>query len=650
VPMQSDEIRHEGQPIAIVLAETLEAAEHAVRLVRPRYESASFTTWDRAATEDPAADGGYVTMVGDFDFHKGDTAAGLAAAVHRHDATYSQPSRHHNAMETSATLAWWEGDRLTLYDTVQHGYGTQFVLSKMFGIDPQQIRVICPHTGGGFGSKGYIWPHEFLAAAAARVAGRPVKLAMTRAQMYANVGYQPQMTQTMTLGADAGGKLTALRHDVVGLTNVSDDFVEWATEASKGLYATPTMHLRQRIRHAHVNIPTALRAPVEGPGTWALESAMDELAHVLGMDPLDLRLTNYAVADPVDARPWSSKKLFEAYAEGAALFRWRERSSQPQRDGHWLVGTGMASCVMGSFRFPSNARVTLRADGSAEIAAGFHDIGTGTITIFTQIAADVLGLDPAQIATLNGDTTLPVAGPTYGSSSTAGVGGAVLDGARRIRAQLATLAGVAHDSLTFRDGRAICPDSAIDGRTIVDLMQHLNVHEVIGDGVFTLPNNAPFDAGGMGTPYAMRTFGAVFVEVGVDPELGLLRLRRAVGRYSVGRVINPRTARAQMTGGLIWGWGMAAMEASQHEPTLGRWLSKNLAGVAIPVNADIPGDITIHFVDEMDAHAGPLGAKGIGELGATGVAAAVANAVFHATGRRVRSLPITPDKLVETLV
>jgi xanthine dehydrogenase YagR molybdenum-binding subunit len=520
------------------------------------------------------------------------------------------------------------------------------VLATLFDVPAEHVRVICPHTGGGFGSKGYIWPHQILAAAAARIIGRPVKLVLTRSQVYTNVGYQPQLTQTMTLGADASGKLTALRHEVVGLSGVSDDFVEFATEASKGLYATPTMHLRQRIRRAHVNMPTALRAPVEGPGTWALESAMDELAHTLQMDPLDLRLTNYALVDPADERPWSSKKLLEAYEEGAALFRWRERSRHPVHDGHWHVGTGMASCVMGAFRFPSKARVRLGADGTAQIAAGFQDIGTGTLTIFPQIASEVLGIDPSAIAVEHGDTTLPQAGPTYGSSSTAGVGAAVLYGAQSIRSQLASLASLSPESLTLRDGRIVCPDSALDGIPITDLMRRGNVVELIGDGEFRLPNNAAFEANGGGTPNSMKTFGAVFVEVAVDPELGLLRLRRVVGSYSVGRIINPRTARAQMTGGIIWGWGMAAMEASVYEPTLGRWLSTNLSGVAIPVNADIPSDITIHFVDEIDPHAGPLGAKGIGELGATGMAAAVANAVFHATGRRVRALPITPDKLV----
>jgi len=638
-PMQGDEVRHEGQPVAIVLAETLEAAEGAARLVDVRYERLPFSMPGEVLPSGPddnaqhahapAKDSRY--LLDEAEFRKGDAEAGLAMAAHRVEQTYVQPSRHNNPMEPSGTLAEWtrdaDGDRLTVHDAVQHGYSAQAVLAAALGLKPEQVRVVCPHTGGGFGAKGYVWPHQVLAAASARVVGRPVKLVLTRAQMYSNVGYQPRMVQTVALGADAGGRLTAIRHDVVNVTGVSDDFVEFATAASKAMYASPAIQTSQRVERCNVNLPTAMRAPVEGPGTWALGSAMDELAHALGMDPLDLRLLNYAEVDPAHGRPWSSKKLREAYEEGASLFGWRGR--QTRREGAWIVAQGMADCTMGTFRFPSAARLTLRADGSALIESGFHDIGSGTLTIFPQVAADVLGLDPADIEVRHGDTTLPQAGPTYGSSSTIGVGGAVWDAACKVRDQLARLSNLPPDT------------------PVRDAMRRASVPEIVAEGCFALPGGKPFEADGSLTPYAMRTFGAVFVEVAVDPELGLLRLRRAVGSYSAGRIINVRTARAQMTGGIIWGWGMAAMEASTHEAMLGRWLSKNLSGVAIPISADIPGDaIQVHFVDEVDEHAGPLGGKGIGELGATGVAAAVANAVFAATGRRVRNLPLTPEKLV----
>ena len=639
-PMQGDEVRHDGQPIAIVLAETLEAAEGAAPLVAVRYERAPFAmpgsapvsgpAGDAQHAHEPAKDSGY--LLDEAEFRLGDAAAGLAAAAHRVERTYVQPSRHNNPMEPSATLAEWtrdgEGERLVVHDAVQHGYSAQGVLAAAFGLAPERVRVLCPHTGGGFGAKGYVWPHQVLAAAAARVAGRPVKLVLSRARMYDNVGYQPRIVQHVALGADAAGRLTAIRHDAVNVTGVSDDFVEFATAAAKCMYASPAIHTSQRVERCNVNLPTAMRAPVEGPGTWALGGAMDELAHALGMDPLDLRLANYAETDPAHGRPWSSKKLREAYAEGARLFGWRERTVR--RDGPWIVAQGMADCTMGTFRFPSAARLTLRADGSAGIEAGFHDIGSGTLTIFPQIAADVLGLDPARVAVRHGSTMLPQAGPTYGSSSTIGVGGAVWDAATKLRDRLARLSNLPPDT------------------PVAEAMRRAGVPELVAEGRFALPGDAPFEADGKGTPYAMRTFGAVFVEVAVDPELGLLRLRRVVGGDSAGRIINARTARAQMTGGIIWGWGMAAMEASAHEEKLGRWLNKNLSGVAIPVCADIPGDaIEVHFVDEVDEHAGPLGGKGIGELGATGVAAAVANAVFAATGKRVRELPILPGALME---
>ncbi|HUZ65463.1 MAG TPA: xanthine dehydrogenase family protein molybdopterin-binding subunit [Acetobacteraceae bacterium] len=622
MPMQGDEIRHEGQPIAIVLAETLEAAEHGAALVHAAYAPAAFLpVGTEAVPPDPAR----AMLFAEPELDKGDADAAIRTAPHRFEGEYTQPSRHHNAMEPYACLAAWDGDALSVHATVQHATSLQFVLAAVFGLPAESVRVICPHTGGGFGSKGYVWPYQILAAAAARVAGRAVKLVCRRSQMYDNVGYQPLIRQSVGIGTDAEGMLLGLRHEAANVTSITDDFVEFATAASRSFYATPNLKLRQRVIRAHVNQPTPMRAPVEGPGIWALESAMDELAHALRLDPLDLRLRNIAEADPVSGKPWSSCKLREAYEEGAALYGWRARS-HGARDGHWRIGHGMASCSMGTFRFPAKARVRLLKDGSAVVETSTHDIGSGTFTIMPQIAADTLGLDPARVRLEAGDTRLPVAGPTYGSSSTMGTGSAVLAAALQVREKLARLTNL--------------PPGA-------EAMAQAGLDEVVGDGSFDLPGGAQFEEGGAGTAYAIRTFGAVFVEVGVDLELGLLRLRRATGSYSVGRIINPRTARSQMTGGIIWGWGMAAMEASVHEPALGRWLSKNLSGVAIPVNADIPADIATHFVDEVDLHASPLGAKGIGEIGATGVAAAVANAVFDATGKRVRDLPILPEKLVD---
>jgi xanthine dehydrogenase YagR molybdenum-binding subunit len=642
LPLQGEEICYPGQPVAMVLADSLEAAEAGAELVQVTYRRGSFIVPDAAPADTPSPDSGYVG-IGNVTFRKGDAPVQLAQSAFQAGGAYVQPSRHNNPMEPSATLALWQDGRLTVFDSVQHLYAVQSILAAAFGLDATDVRVIAPYTGGGFGAKAYVWPHEILAAMAAKVAGRPVKLVLTRADMYALVGYQPGMVQDVRLGTDTDGRLTAIVHEADNITAVTDDYVEFATSTAKSLYAVPAMALAQRVRRGHVNLPTFMRSPIDGPGTWALGSAMDELAHTLGMDPLDLRLINYADVDPGDGRPWSSKKLREAYDEGARRFGWRERPRGGTRVGHWLIGCGMADCTQGQFRFPSQARVRLRADATASVEAGYVDIGTGSTTIFPQIAADVLGLEPSDVTGMSGDSDLPFAGPSYGSGTTIGMGAAVQDAARKVIGRLAALAGwpagdtYAEKGILHHGGQ---------WRTIGDLMCQAGVSEVTGDGAFALPANAPADAGDAAA--STRTFGVMFVEVGVDPQLGLLRLRRATGVYSAGRIINPRTAGSQMVGGVVWGWGMAAMEASHYEPNLARWLSPDLAGVALPVNADIPPAIDIAFVDEFDAYAGPLGAKGIGELSATGVAAAVANAVFDATGKRVRELPITPEKLLDT--
>jgi xanthine dehydrogenase YagR molybdenum-binding subunit len=624
LPMQGDDIRHEGEAVAIVLGDSIEAAETGASLVQVEVQRATPLISGKGKADAPPPGGPLGA-----DFSKGDLQAGLRAATHRVRQEYLQPARHHNTMETSATLAEWQGDRVTLHDAVQAGFNLPPVIAAAFQIPAENVRVISPHTGGGFGCKGYVWPHQVLAAAAARVAGRPVRITLTRSQMYSMVGYQPWMRQEVEIGAQADGKLTALRHHIVNSTALLDTHLEPSSDTSKTLYACPAIVTTQMLDRVHLNLPTAMRAPVEGPGTWALESAMDELAHAVKIDPLDLRLINYAEVDPHSGNPWSSKKLREAYEEGARRYGWRERHSRPKHDGPWTIGHGMATCTMGSFRFPSEARVRLQADGTAIVEAGTHDIGTGTQTVFTQIAADTLGIDVAKVVFRWGDTRLPFAGPVYGSSATMGTGSAVMLAARDAKAKL--------DKLV--------PDAGEHGAA----MRRAGVAEIVGDGRFALPGNAPFNADGHGTSHALRTWGAIFIEIGVDPDFGILRLRRAVGTYSAGRIVNPKTARSQMIGGIVWEWGKATMEESVQEPTHGRWLAKNLSNVAIPVNADIPAAIDVHFIDEFDPHASAIGARGIGELGATGVAAAIANAVYDAVGVRVREVPILPWKILEKL-
>jgi xanthine dehydrogenase YagR molybdenum-binding subunit len=648
LPIQDDRIVHHGQAVAVVVADTLEAAEYAASLVRVAVAQTSFVAPGRAPVEEATTDEGYAQLM---PLHNqvGTPADPGEAPVHM-AATYTQPDRHNNPMEPSAIVAEWDGDNLTVIDSVQHVYAVRSTLAAAFGLDDDQVRVLSPHTGGGFGAKAFIWPHEIIAPMVAKVVGRPVKLVLTRAQMYSMVGYQPAMWHGVALGASENGSLTVVHHDAVNTTAVTEDYVEFGTATALGLFASPSISTSQRVRRGNVNLPTFMRAPLDGPGTWALGSAADELAHVAGIDPLDLRLINHADTDPASGKPWTSKKLVQAYGEGARRFGWRSRPAGGTTDGPWRIGCGVADATQGQFRFPAKTRLTMDGSGGVTLEVGFTDIGQGPGTIFPQIAASVLGVDADAVTVRHGDADLPFAGPTYGSGTTIGVGAAVLDGARRMRTELARIAGWSADEVTCSDGH-LCrtagehiPFGRSGDRVPFDELVAANGDPVVVEGSFDLPGGAPADAGP--ADFATRTFGVVFVEVGVDPELGLIRLRRATGVYSVGQVINERTARSQMVGGIVWGWGMAALEASEFEPALGRWHSQNLAGVALPVNADIPPDIDVAFVDEFDEHAGPLGAKGIGELSATGTAAAVANAVFDAVGIRVRDLPITPARIL----
>lgn len=622
LPMQGDEIRYEGEPVAVILATSLAAVEQARPLVRVSC-SQQPPVLPGAGERQPVPEGSPQAPP----FLKGDVGAALAAAPVLVEASYVQPARHHNAMETSSTLAVWEGDELTLWDSVQASSNLPLAFAGAFGVRPENLHVHARHVGGGFGAKAFVWPHELLAAASARIVGRPVKLQLRRADQYVSTGFQAHMTQSVTLGAEADGRLTALRHHVSHIVALAEPFIEAATDA-KSVYASPNIQTSQEVELVTTGSPTPLRAPLEGCGLWAVESAMNELAEKTGVDPLDLRLRNHADVDPISGRPWSSKKLREAYEEGARSFGWRERHDAPRRDGAWHLGRGMATCSMGTFRIMGSARVRLSASGTATVESNFQDIGTGLQTVLTQLVADELNIPLANVTVEWGDSILPPTGPVFGSSATIHTGSAVVLACRDLKEKLAHFSSAS-------DVQHAMSDSGLD--------------ELVGEGAYGPPGGGPIDANGGESPGAMRTFGAVFLEVGVDPELGLVRLRRASGAYSVGRIMNERTARSQIIGAMTWGWGKATMEESVLEPSTGRWLSKNLSGVHVPVNADIPGNISVHFVDEFDPQAGEIGGKGIGELGATGVDAAVAAAVYDAVGVRLRELPITPSRLLQAL-
>jgi xanthine dehydrogenase YagR molybdenum-binding subunit len=630
--MSDRTIRYEGQPVAIVLAETLEQAEEGAALVELDIEALQPKTFDSAATVSPRTEGnGYAFSPIDLD--RGDVDAALGTAAASIDQTYIAPTRHHNMIEPSATLAEWRGDELHVHDATQWTFGIRFALSAILGIEPDKIHVRCPFTGGGFGAKGYVWPHQILAPIAARIAGRPVKLVIGRANCYTGSGYQPIVQSRVQLGADAAGKLTAIVHETENVTSDFDDYVEFGSAGSRAMYNAGTYRFRTRIRRADVATPTAMRAPHEGPGMFAFESAMDELAYALNFDPLELRLRNHTDTDMMSGKPFSSKKLREAYAEGAKRIGWAERKMEPRsrREGGKLIGMGMASAIMSTFRFGATARVSLDISGNVLVEAGTQEIGTGTRTIFAQVAADRLGIPTDRVKVKLGSTSLPQTGGTFGSSTTMSVGSAVADAANNLLKRLQELAGT---------------NETPEPEEWPPLMQAKGIGRLEADGGFALPGGVGFDAHGGQSDYAMHTYGAVFVEMEVDEDLGLARMRRAVGCYSAGRILNPVTARSQMIGGIIWGYGRAMLEVSVMDPRYGRYLSKNLSGVMLPVNADIPRDVDVCFIEEHDPHASAIGARGIGELGEVGVAAAITNAIYHATGRRIRKLPVRFDDLI----
>ena len=626
MPMQDDRILYDGQHVALVIAETLEQAEEGARLVRVEYDREESVTVLEQALADAVEVKGFLPS----DSSVGDVEASLAAADVLLDHAYSTADRHHNPMEPSATMATWEGDYLTVHDSTQWVANVRRTMAQLLGIPDGNVRVLCSFIGGGFGAKGYCWPHEVITAAAARVIGRPLKVVLNRSQMYTSHGYQTGSRQQITLGANRDGRLTAIRHTSVSASSMSDGYQEFVPAGTRALYACPAIETRSRTVHLNRVNPTAMRAPHEGPGVAMLEVAMDELAYELGMDPLEFRLRNYAETDPTKGKPFSSKQLRAAYRLAADRFGWAARPMPPRsmRDGRDMVGWGMATGIMTTFRFASSCRIRLHRSGKVTVEASAQEIGTGVSTVVAQVAADTLGVPLERVSLVHGDTDLPPAGPTTGSSSTMGLGSAAQDAATKLRAKLHELA--AGDLPNSPDAYG-------------DVLTRLGLEEVVAEGSFALPSGAsPL---GEVEEWSMATWGATFVEVRIDEDFMVPRLSRIVAAYSAGRIINPRTARSQMIGGLIWGAGQALLESSATDPRLGRFMSKNLSGYLVPVSADIP-DIDVQFVTEDDRVASPIGARGVGELGAVGVGGAIANAVFHATGVRVRSLPILPEMLL----
>jgi xanthine dehydrogenase YagR molybdenum-binding subunit len=580
----------------------------------------------------------------------GDADKAIRDAAVKIERTYTMPDRHHNPMEPHATLAVWDDPgTLTLYDSTQMVIGTRKLTSLLLGVPEEKINVVCEFLGGGFGGKSWSWPHTLLAALAAKVVNRPVRLQLTRAQMYSMVGHQAATVQTIALGADRDGRLSGIRHDSVNPTSVFDDYVEYAALASRHLWrASGGISTSHRVVHVNRNSPVVLRAPMEAQGHFALESAMDELAYATGVDPVELRLRNDTDTDPYSGRPFSTRALRECLTKGAARFGWDERSPEPRsmRDGRYLIGQGVAAAIFTHWRWPGKARVTLNGDGSALVEAAAHDIGTGTYTVMTQVAADALGMAPDKVTVRLGDTRLPESHPAIGSSTAANATAAVLLAARAARERAVELAltgrdapfaGAALEDVMVADGRLALTKANLN-ITYAELLARNGLSSLVGDGHYD-----PVEE--VNGPKAIFSFSAVFAEVRVDPDLGLVRLNRFVGAYDAGRIINPKTARSQAIGGIIWGVGQALLEQSETDPASGQFTNRNYSGYLVATNADIP-ELDVLFVGGFDEEASPLGAKGLGELTAVSVAPAIANAVYHATGKRIRDLPITVERLL----
>lgn len=645
--LQNDRVRYANQPIAVVIADTLEAATEGAERLAPRYHADTPRVGLQSAGSfvPPVVGAGAPTQA-----QRGDLEAGFAGAATRVDAVYETAPQYHNPIEPHAIIAAWDGDRLDI-DTPSQGLAmAQGRLAGLFGIAPHDIHIRSRFLGGGFGCKGLISGPQVLGVMAARLVGRPVKLVLRREHMYGPVGHRAPTRQTLRLGADGDGRLTALDHRTRTSSSSFDDFVEPASNASHTLYASDAIFTAHEAVRVDSGTPLFMRAPGEATGSVALESAIDELAFACGMDPLAFRLRNYAEVDPMSGKPFSSKALRECYARGAERFGWASRPLAPRqtrdRDG-FLVGWGVGTATFPALMFEGHAKATLRADGTGLMATGAHEMGQGASTALVQVAADSLGLDLDHIEFRSGTSDLPDAGIAGGSAHTATAGTAIHNAGADVIAKLAEIAttdrrsplfGAGNAGVVARGGRLSRRDDDSRSESYADILARAGLERIEGHG------RGGADPAAQST-YSMHSHGAVFAEVRVDPDLGQLRVTRVVGAFAAGRAINPRMVRSQLYGGMIWGVSFALHERAIVDPRSGRIMNPNLYEYHFPVNTDVPSLEAI-IVDEHDPHVNPLGMKGVGEIGVTGTAGAVANAVWHATGIRVRKFPIALERLI----
>jgi xanthine dehydrogenase YagR molybdenum-binding subunit len=647
-PLYGDRIMFSGQPIALVVAETSEIARFAASLVRVEYEKEAHVT-DVLSRRDAAIPVKPPTNPVEALFTppkpRGAPERALAAAAVRHEAEYYVPIEHHNPMELYASTVIFEGNgKLTVYDKTQGVQNVQRYLCSVFGMMPEDVRVLSPFVGGAFGSGLRPQFEVVLAVMAARALRRSVRVVLTRPQMYV-LGYRPAMIQRIALGANTGGTLDAITHDAITVTSQYEDYYRQETGWSGLLYKSANAKYQHRLARLDLATACDMRAPSAPTALFALESAMDELAVALKLDPLELRLRCYSDHDQHNGRPFSSKALRECYRQGAEAFGWDKRNPEPRsmRDGGDCVGWGMATGIWEALQVPIAVRIVLTANGHAEVACATSDIGTGTYTIMAQVAADMLGLPLDNISIKLGDSSLPQSPVEGGSWIAASVSNGIATTAAAVREELlglakqmpnSPLAKLAPDEVALADGKLVSKRDARHSVSIADAMRHGRVDRIVRDKTTTPADDAS---------RAHNTHSAVFAEVKVDEQLGVIRVTRVVNAVAAGRILNTKTAHSQILGSVVWGIGMALHEETLIDHTLGRIVNANIAEYHVPVNADVH-DIRVIFVDEAD-DSNPLGIKGLGEIGIVGVAAAIASAVYHATGKRVRDLPITLDKL-----
>lgn len=666
-PLQDNKVHYLGQFIAVVVAETYEQARAAAYKLKVRYTEEKAAT--DLKTELPNSKKPKMFMGEEAQVNEGKAAAPLAASAHQVDHSYSTPVEHHHPMEPHATVAIWDGtEKLTLYDASQGVGVTSSIAAYFLGLQPENVRVIAPYVGGGFGCKG-LWLHTLLVAMAAKAAKRPVKLALTRQMMQTNVGHRGATIQRVALGTDTTGKLNVIRHHTDSYTNLSQ-FFEPSGKQSLVLYQAPLREVTYNVAKLNRGTPTFMRAPGESPGTFALESAMDEMAYKLKMDPIEFRIANHTAKDPMKGHDFSSEFLVDCYRIGAEKFGWSARSMEPRqkRNGKYLVGYGMATATYPGGRSAASVKVKMTAAGEVTVMTASIDIGTGTYTILAQTVADNLGIPIDRIQVKIGDSSLPAAPLAGGSQTTASIHPAAMEACVLLRKELAALAiadpssklnGRRPEDIGYANAKLFINGDEKKTDSYADIMSRAKRNEievcattlpVSGAGLtvpsaLCTPGETPAEQNSDIKQYAFHSFGAQFAEVWVDEDFGTIRVKRFTSVQDVGRIMNEKTARSQIIGGVIFGIGAALMEATEYDKRWGNPVVRTLADYHVPVNLDVP-PIEVHFIGKPDPHISPIGARGIGEIGITGVSAAIANAVFNATGKRLRDLPLTPDKLV----